>query len=183
MNTSVHTFRFLLFETFLAGAGAVFLAFTLPLSSSLFMSFHYRLFNSQLLSWDVYAGFRFAILLSFLFLFLRQVRRQRLAEQELTLKECQQQTEQLQIWLANIAQTLDHVTRIRDPSQLQVIRDYEIGYTAGSVRDKAPNTCHCSQVLYLLDRVRRETTSHGLQSTLHLQYSDLPNNSFKEWVS
>ncbi len=49
-----------------------------------------------------------------------QVRRQRQVEQELTLKDCQKKTEQLQLWLANIAQTLDHVTRINDQSQLEV---------------------------------------------------------------
>jgi len=50
----------------------------------------------------------------------RQVRRQRQVEQELTLKDCQKKTEQLQLWLANIAQTLDHVTRINDQSQIEV---------------------------------------------------------------
>ena len=49
-----------------------------------------------------------------------QVRRQRQAEQELTLKECQQQTEQLQLWLSDIARTLDNATRVNDQSQLQV---------------------------------------------------------------
>lgn len=49
-----------------------------------------------------------------------QVRRQRQVEQELTLKDCQRKTEQLQLWLANIAQTLDHVTRINDQSQIEV---------------------------------------------------------------
>lgn len=49
-----------------------------------------------------------------------QVRRQRQVEQELTLKDCQKKTEQLQLWLANIAQTLDHVTRINDQSQIEV---------------------------------------------------------------
>ena len=48
------------------------------------------------------------------------MRRQRLAEQEETLKDCQQQTEQLQLWLADIAQTLEHVIRVNDQSQLQV---------------------------------------------------------------
>ena len=49
-----------------------------------------------------------------------QVRRQRQVEQELTLKDCQKKTEQLQLWLTNIAQTLDHVTRINDQSQIEV---------------------------------------------------------------
>lgn len=48
------------------------------------------------------------------------MRRQRQVEQELTLKDCQKKTEQLQLWLANIAQTLDHVTRINDQSQIEV---------------------------------------------------------------
>ena len=55
---------------------------------------------------------------------LQQVRRQRLAEQDLTLKECQQQTEQLQGWLADIALTLDHVTRVNDQSKIQVFINY-----------------------------------------------------------
>lgn len=48
------------------------------------------------------------------------MRRQRIAEQEETLKDCQQQTEQLQLWLADIAQTLEHVIRVNDQSQIQV---------------------------------------------------------------
>ena len=51
---------------------------------------------------------------------LIQVRRQRVVEQEEMLKECQQQTQQLQSWLTNIARTLDEATRLNDQSQLQV---------------------------------------------------------------
>ncbi|XP_046644687.1 utrophin-like isoform X8 [Daphnia pulicaria] len=52
-----------------------------------------------------------------------EVRRQRQVEQELTLKDCQKKTEQLQLWLANIAQTLDHVTRINDQSQIESLEE------------------------------------------------------------
>lgn len=62
-------------------------------------------------------------------LFLKwQVRRQRIAEQEEALKDCQHQTEQLQLWLADIAQTLEHVIRVNDQSQLHVI---SLGYLIG----------------------------------------------------
>ena len=57
---------------------------------------------------------------------LIQVRRQRVVEQEEMLKQCQQQTQQLESWLANIARTLDQAARLNDPSQLQVTAERSV---------------------------------------------------------
>ena len=75
-----------------------------------------RLWNA-LLFWLLLVSIKLNRLIRFVCV---QVRRQRQAEQELTLKECQQQTEQLQLWLGDISRTLDNAKRVNDQSQLQV---------------------------------------------------------------
>jgi len=63
-----------------------------------------------------------------------EVRRQRIAEQEETLKDCQHQSEQLQLWLTDIAQTLEHVIRVNDQSQLHWLEE-ELNKRQGDIRN------------------------------------------------